>query len=76
MKNIILIIAILFASANTSFAQVKQNSSQKVHHPNNRAKKYTCPMHPEVVRNRPGKCPKCGMQLVKIKHKNMGKKMD
>lgn len=25
---------------------------------------YTCVMHPEVVRSAPGKCPKCGMQLV------------
>jgi RND family efflux transporter MFP subunit len=25
---------------------------------------YTCPMHPEVVSDRPGKCPKCGMDLV------------
>jgi hypothetical protein len=25
---------------------------------------YTCPMHPEVVQNSPGKCPKCGMDLV------------
>ena len=25
---------------------------------------YTCVMHPEVVSNRPGKCPKCGMKLV------------
>lgn len=25
--------------------------------------KYTCPMHPEVVRNNPGSCPKCGMAL-------------
>jgi Cu+-exporting ATPase len=24
---------------------------------------YTCPMHPEVVRDRPGSCPKCGMAL-------------
>jgi len=24
---------------------------------------YTCPMHPEVVQNEPGKCPKCGMNL-------------
>jgi hypothetical protein len=26
---------------------------------------YTCPMHPEVVSNEPGKCPKCGMNLEK-----------
>ena len=24
---------------------------------------YTCPMHPEIVRNRPGDCPLCGMAL-------------
>ena len=27
--------------------------------------RYSCPMHPEVVSTRPGKCPKCGMTLVK-----------
>jgi Cu(I)/Ag(I) efflux system membrane fusion protein len=25
---------------------------------------YTCPMHPEVRSDKPGKCPKCGMNLV------------
>lgn len=25
---------------------------------------YTCPMHPEVTSNKPGKCPKCNMDLV------------
>jgi heavy metal translocating P-type ATPase len=25
---------------------------------------YTCPMHPEIIRNEPGACPKCGMDLV------------
>ncbi len=29
-----------------------------------RAVQYTCPMHPEVVQSTPGKCPKCGMDLV------------
>ena len=28
-----------------------------------RAREYTCPMHPEVVRAEPGACPKCGMAL-------------
>jgi RND family efflux transporter MFP subunit len=27
---------------------------------------YHCPMHPEVVSNKPGKCPKCGMELTPI----------
>lgn len=25
---------------------------------------YTCTMHPEVVSDKPGNCPKCGMALV------------
>lgn len=25
--------------------------------------KYTCPMHPEIIRDKPGDCPKCGMAL-------------
>ena len=25
---------------------------------------YTCPMHPDVISDKPGKCPKCGMDLV------------
>ena len=24
---------------------------------------YTCPMHPEIIRDQPGNCPKCGMAL-------------
>ena len=28
------------------------------------AMQYTCPMHPEVVQDKPGNCPKCGMKLV------------
>ena len=26
--------------------------------------KYTCPMHPQVIQDHPGKCPICGMSLV------------
>ena len=25
--------------------------------------RYTCPMHPEVIANKPGDCPQCGMAL-------------
>jgi RND family efflux transporter MFP subunit len=28
---------------------------------------YTCPMHPQIIREKPGECPICGMKLVPIK---------
>lgn len=28
------------------------------------SKEYTCPMHPEILRNQPGFCPICGMDLI------------
>jgi len=31
---------------------------------------YTCPMHPEVVSDQPGSCPKCGMFLVPAEEKS------
>ena len=27
---------------------------------------WTCPMHPEVKSDKPGKCPKCGMTLIPV----------
>ena len=28
--------------------------------------RYTCPMHPEVMQDGPGDCPKCGMALSSV----------
>lgn len=41
--------------------QPHKNSSARAH----RGALYTCPMHPEIRRNEPGNCPKCGMALEK-----------
>src|SRR3990172_10186531 len=30
------------------------------------AGQYTCPMHPEILQDGPGSCPKCGMALVPV----------
>ena len=35
--------------------------------PAKEAVKYTCTMHPEIVQDKPGNCPKCGMKLVEKK---------
>src|SRR5690348_5965112 len=31
--------------------------------PASKAQQYTCPMHPEIIRDGPGSCPICGMAL-------------
>ena len=43
------------------------NDSKKKTEKKNVAMTYTCPMHPEVTSDKPGKCPKCGMDLVEKK---------
>ncbi len=34
--------------------------------------KYTCPMHPQIIRDHPGKCPICGMDLVPLEGSGAG----
>ncbi len=43
----------------------KNNHSHTEHSMELSKEIYTCTMHPEVVSDKPGKCPKCGMDLVK-----------
>lgn len=38
--------------------------------PEKKKSKYTCPMHPEIVKDEPGDCPICGMDLVQIPGKS------
>ena len=35
-------------------------------HNHHNQQRYTCPMHPEIVKNEPGSCPKCGMNLIVV----------
>ncbi|ANF52691.1 ATPase P [Chryseobacterium glaciei] len=37
-----------------------------VKYPEKKIAKYTCPMHPEIIRDEPGDCPICGMDLVRM----------
>ncbi|OFY07346.1 MAG: hypothetical protein A2X05_05900, partial [Bacteroidetes bacterium GWE2_41_25] len=56
---------------NAQTTTTKKNSTEQQD-----TKKYICPMHPEVVTDRPGKCPKCGMTLVEKTDTKTGKKHD
>src|SRR5437763_16041179 len=64
-KQILILIAAATCAATASFAEPTPtpNASPSAHH----EQRYTCPMHPEIVRAEPGQCPKCGMTLVPIK---------
>ena len=68
-------LAILLAASTTTFAQEKQTTTHK-HQKAKVATKYTCEMHPEVVKSKPGKCPKCGMKLVAMKSKKTSGKTE
>ena len=38
--------------------------------PEKKKTKYTCPMHPEIIEDKPGSCPICGMDLVPMPSKD------
>jgi hypothetical protein len=52
------------ASAHEQEQEQQQKQAQK---------QYTCPMHPEVITDHPGHCPKCGMKLVPKKEETKAK---
>lgn len=74
MKKTIIAFAFMLAANTGAFAQESTHKSSTHHHKMTTSKKYTCTMHPEVVMNKPGKCPKCGMKLVVMKPKKTVKK--
>jgi membrane fusion protein, copper/silver efflux system len=66
MRSLNFYIIFLFALA-TAAGIVSCNGKGKTDHTAHEKEQdvYTCPMHPEIVRNAPGSCPICGMDLVK-----------
>ena len=74
MKRTIIMAMAIFMATLASFAQEKKEGTKQGHHMTSK-QKYTCTMHPEVVMDKPGKCPKCGMALVKMNSAKKGDKM-
>ena len=58
MKTYLLFL-ISFMATQSLFSQNDSTKTQRVD-----SVFYTCPMHPDILSDKPGKCPKCGMDLV------------
>ncbi len=64
--TLVLITTLALLSVSSGIAQDHQHHDAQTKKSQEETKEvYTCPMHPEVVSDKPGKCPKCGMKLVK-----------
>ena len=72
MKKVILMAVAILFSVMTVFAVHATTGRTGINQTKSQTKKvkpakvqYTCTMHPDVLSDKPGKCPKCGMKLVK-----------
>ena len=66
MKKLIFLLFV-FIGTTTSYAQTSRAKMPESKSDTTAKYVYTCTMHPEVITDKPGKCPKCGMSLVKKK---------
>jgi Cu(I)/Ag(I) efflux system membrane fusion protein len=62
MKRILTILALSVLAFGCSSDKAEDHTA---HDHATEVTKYTCPMHPNVIQDGPGKCPVCGMDLVK-----------
>jgi CopA family copper-resistance protein len=73
-STILLIVFLILISPFAKAENVNEKSiSKKIEIFQVQPTTYTCPMHPEIHGNKPGKCPKCGMDLIKEKAKPVKK---
>jgi hypothetical protein len=67
MRKEILVLIMSVFSLLTITTAIAQHSDHEHDHEQEKREKYTCTMHPEIVIDYPGNCPKCGMKLVPVK---------
>lgn len=66
MKKLFIYISILGALLAGCSGEQKKDDQSVHNHEQTEAATYTCPMHPQVIQDKPGPCPVCGMDLVKV----------
>jgi Cu(I)/Ag(I) efflux system membrane fusion protein len=65
MKKTIRYSFIFLVVTSLFFSCGNREHAEHAEHVDVKEELYTCPMHPEIIRNAPGSCPVCGMALVK-----------
>jgi hypothetical protein len=61
----VILFAFLFVFTACQPTKDKQESELNENSTDSTKMSYACPMHPEITGDQPGKCSKCGMDLVK-----------
>jgi hypothetical protein len=64
MKRSIIILALATILLSAFNACNSNSKADKATESKQKKGKYTCTMHPDVSADKPGVCPKCGMELV------------
>ncbi|MBC8053892.1 MAG: efflux RND transporter periplasmic adaptor subunit [Sphingobacteriaceae bacterium] len=64
------VIGITLLAMTLIYACGSPESSDDSSHPVTKTEKYTCPMHPQIVQDKPGTCPICKMDLVLVTDKS------
>lgn len=67
-KNFLKHIALIVLAPSVFLVACKEE--KKAAGPSAKEQTYTCPMHPQIVQNKPGTCPICGMDLVPFDKNN------
>lgn len=69
MRKLVLILSViaLISFAITSCSGSPEKETENKDSIQGANVQYTCSMHPEVLQDKPGDCPKCGMDLIEKK---------
>lgn len=75
LLNLVSFLILIFTACSTGTGTTKQDindtsmmmstSKDSMTMKTNMHDYYTCTMHPQIIKDKPGKCPICGMDLVK-----------
>lgn len=69
-RNALILLILVVAAAGAGYYLWRYKAAQeggKGEKGTQRAVQYTCPMHPFIIKDKPGACPICGMTLVPLK---------